>query len=33
LIILDIFDDHIYFKSEDQEYTVDLNNIITKAEN
>ena len=33
LMILDIYDDHIYFKSNEQEYTVDLKNIITKAEN
>ena len=33
LMIMDIYDDHIYFKSNEQEYTVDLKNIITKAEN
>jgi hypothetical protein len=33
LMILDIYDDHIYFKSNEQEYTIDLKNIITKAEN
>ena len=33
LMILDIYDDHIYFRSSEQEYTVDLKNIITKAEN
>jgi hypothetical protein len=32
LMILDIFNDHIYFKINEQEYTIDLNNIITKSE-
>jgi hypothetical protein len=32
LMILDIFNDHIYFKSNEQEYTIDLNNNITKSE-
>ena len=32
LMILDIFDDHIYFKSNEQEYTIDLNNNKTKSE-
>jgi hypothetical protein len=31
LMILDIFNDHIYFKINEQEYTIDLNNIITKS--
>ena len=32
LMILEIFDDHIYFKSNEQEYTIDLNNNIMKSE-
>ena len=32
LMILDIFSDHIYFKSNKQEYSIDLNNNITKSE-
>ena len=32
LMILDIFNDHIYFKINEQEYTIDLNNNITKSE-
>ena len=32
LMILDIFNDHIYFKSNEQEYTIDLNNNITESE-
>ena len=32
LMILDIFNDHIYFKSNGQEYTIDLNNNITESE-
>ena len=32
LMILDIFNDHIYFKSNEQEYSIDLNNNITKSE-
>ena len=32
LMILDIFNDHIYFKSNEQEYTIDLNNNIMKSE-
>ena len=32
LMILDIFSDHIYFKSNEQEYFIDLNNNITKSE-
>ncbi len=31
LIILDIFGDHIYFKSNEEEYTVNLDNVIKKA--
>ncbi len=31
LMILDIFDNRIYFKTNDQEYTVDLNNNITEV--
>ena len=32
LMILEIFDNHIYFKSNGQEYTIDLNNNIMKSE-
>ena len=32
LMILEIFDNHIYFKSNGQEYTIDLNNNIAKSE-
>ena len=31
LMILDIFDDHIYFKSNEEEYSINLENIIRKV--
>lgn len=31
LMILDIFDDHIYFKSNEKEYSINLENIIRKV--